>query len=155
MEQLKSFIKKEFYHIFRDKRTMLILFGIPITQLLIFGTVIKNEITNVPVAIYDQSKDDITAQIATKILSSGYFLLAENLESTTDIDRIFRKGHVKQVIIFENNFGEKLQREGTASVQLIADASDPNMARLVTSYTSGIINDHIRKMNPDATSDYS
>jgi ABC-2 type transport system permease protein len=149
MEQLKSFIKKEFYHIFRDKRTMLILFGIPITQLLIFGTVIKNEITNVPVAIYDQSKDDITAQIATKILSSGYFLLAENLESTTDIDRIFRKGHVKQVIIFENNFGEKLQREGTASVQLIADASDPNMARLVTSYTSGIINDHIRKMNPE------
>jgi len=149
MKQLKSFIRKEFYHIFRDVRTMLILFGIPITQLLIFGTVIKNEINNVPIAIFDQSKDDVTAAISAKLLSSGYFLLDENLESTTDIDRIFRKGHVKQVIIFENNFGKKLRRDGIAGVQLIADASDPNMARLVTSYTSGIINDHIRNMNPD------
>jgi ABC-2 type transport system permease protein len=150
MKQLKSFIRKEFYHIFRDMRTMLILFGIPVTQLLIFGTVIKNEISNVPIAIFDQSKDDVTAVISAKLLSSGYFLLDENLESTADIDKIFRKGHVKQVVIFENNFGEKLQREGIAGVQLIADASDPNMARLVTSYTAGIINDHIRKMNPDA-----
>jgi ABC-2 type transport system permease protein len=149
MKQLKSFIIKEFYHIFRDVRTMLILFGIPVTQLLIFGTVIKNEISNVPIAIYDQSKDDVTAQISAKLLSSGYFLLDENLESTTDIDKIFRKGHVKQVVIFETNFGEKLGREGIAGVQLIADASDPNMARLVTSYTAGIINDHIRKMNPE------
>jgi ABC-2 type transport system permease protein len=149
MKQLKSFIRKEFYHIFRDIRTMLILFGIPITQLLIFGTVIKNEISNVPIAIYDQSKDDVTAVISAKLLSSGYFLLDENLESTTDIDKIFKKGHVKQVVIFENNFGEKLRREGIAGVQLIADASDPNMARLVTSYTAGIINDHIQKMNPD------
>jgi ABC-2 type transport system permease protein len=149
MKQLKSFIKKEFYHIFRDMRTMLILFGIPVTQLLIFGTVIKNEISNVPVAIYDQSKDEVTGEITAKILSSGYFRLYNNLESTSGIDAIFRKGHVKQVIIFENGFGQRLLREGVADVQLIADASDPNMARLVTSYTTGIINDYIKKMNPD------
>jgi ABC-2 type transport system permease protein len=75
MKQLKSFIIKEFYHIFRDVRTMLILFGIPVTQLLIFGTVIKNEISNVPIAIYDQSKDDVTAQISEnsffRLFSSG------------------------------------------------------------------------------------
>jgi ABC-2 type transport system permease protein len=149
MEQLKSFIKKEFYHIFRDVRTMLILFGIPVTQLLIFGTVIKNEISNVPIAIYDQSKDEITGELTTKILSSGYFLLNENLENTAGIDEIFRKGNVRQVIIFENGFGQKLQREGIANIQLIADASDPNLARLITSYTSGIINDYIKKMNPE------
>ncbi len=150
MKQLRSFIRKEFYHIFRDVRTMLILFGIPVTQLLIFGTVIKNEISNVPVAIYDQSKDEITAEMTTKLLSSGYFLLHQNLESTAGIDEIFKKGRVKQVIIFENDFGQKLQRDGTARIQLVADASDPNMARLVTSYTKGIINDYIQKMHPNA-----
>ena len=149
MKQLRSFIKKEFYHIFRDVRTIVILFGIPVTQLLIFGTVIKNEINNVPIAIYDQSKDDISMELSTKILSSGFFLLNENLESSADIDKIFREGNVKQVIIFENDFGGKLQREGVADIQLIADASDPNMARLVTSYTTGIINDYITKMNPN------
>ncbi len=149
MKQLKSFIKKEFYHIFRDVRTMIILFGIPITQLLIFGTVIKNEISNVPIAIYDQTKDEISMELSSKILSSGFFLLDKNLESTADIDKIFRKGHVKQVIIFENDFGENLKREGVSGVQLIADASDPNMARLVTTYTKGIINDYITKMHPN------
>jgi ABC-2 type transport system permease protein len=149
MKQLKSFIKKEFFHILRDPRTMLILFGIPITQLLIFGTVIKNEISDVQIAIYDQSKDETTMQITNKLLSSGYFILNQNLESTDGIDAIFKKGKVKQVIVFENDFGQKLIREGNAGMQLIADATDPNLARLVTSYTAGIVNDYIKKMYPN------
>lgn len=149
MKQLRSFIKKEFFHIFRDPRTMIILFGIPIAQLLIFGTVIKNEIKDVHIAIFDQSKDETTLEITNKILSSGYFLLDENLENTKDIETIFKKGQVRQVIVFESNFGEKLIKEGKAGVQLIADASDPNVARLVNSYTTGIINDYIKKMYPN------
>jgi ABC-2 type transport system permease protein len=148
MTQLLSFIKKEFFHIFRDPRTMLILFGIPIAQLLIFGTVIKSEIQDVHIAIHDQSKDVTTQQITNKLLSSGYFILDENLDNTSDIEAIFRKGKVKEVIVFESNFGEKLIKEGTANVQLIADASDPNTARLVISYTTGIINDYVKKMYP-------
>lgn len=149
MTQLLSFIKKEFFHIFRDPRTMLILFGIPIAQLLIFGTVIKNEINDVHIAIYDQSKDEITQQITNKLLSSGYFILDENITNTNDIDKIFKKGQVKEVIVFESDFSQKLIKEGKAGMQLIADASDPNMARLVTSYTKGIVNDYMLKMNPN------
>lgn len=149
MTQLLSFIKKEFFHIFRDPRTMLILFGIPIAQLLIFGTVIKSEIRDVHIAIYDQSKDVTTQEITNKLLSSGYFILDKNLENTNDIDAIFRKGKVKEVVVFGSNFSEKLTKEGKADVQLIADASDPNTARLVVSYTSGIINDHVKKMHPN------
>jgi len=149
MAQLLSFIKKEFFHIFRDPRTMLILFGIPVAQLLIFGTVIKNEIKDVRIAIYDQSKDETTQQITNKLLSSGYFVLVDDLQNTSGIEETFRKGEVKEIIIFESNFGEKLIKEGSAEVQLIADASDPNMARLAVSYTRGIINDYVQKMNPN------
>ncbi len=149
MTQLLSFIKKEFLHIFRDPRTMMILFGIPISQLLIFGTVIKNEIKDVHIAIYDQAKDETTQQITNKLLSSGYFILDENLTNTDGIDEIFKKGKVKEVIVFESNFAQKLVKEGSASMQLIADATDPNMARLVTSYTKAIVNDYIRKTNPN------
>ena len=149
MNQLLSFIKKEFFHIFRDPRTMLILFGIPVAQLLIFGTVIKNEVTGIEIAIYDQSKDETTMQITNKLLSSGYFILAENLINLDDVDEIFKKGKVKEVLVFENNFGEKLIKEGNANLQLIADASDPNTARLAISYTRGIVNDYVKKMNPE------
>lgn len=149
MTQLLSFIKKEFYHIFRDPRTMLILFGIPVAQLLIFGTVIKSEIKDLHIAIYDQSKDETTQQITNKLLSSGYFILDKNLENLDEIDAIFKKGKVREVIIFENNFGENLVKEGTANMQLIADASDPNTAKLAISYTTAIVNDYIRKLYPN------
>lgn len=149
MVQLLSFIKKEFFHIFRDARTVMILFGIPISQLLIFGTVIKSEINDVHIAIYDQAKDETTQRITNKLLSSGYFILDENLENLDRIDEIFKKGKVKEVIVFENNFGQKLVKEGSASMQLIADATDPNIARLVTSYTKAIVNDYIQKTYPN------
>ncbi|MBT3382402.1 MAG: ABC transporter permease [Prolixibacteraceae bacterium] len=149
MTQLLSFIKKEFYHISRDPRTMLILFGIPIAQLLIFGTVIKSEINDIHIAIYDQSKDETTQQITNKLLSSGYFILDENLKSLDEIDAIFKRGKVREVIVFENDFGKKLIIEGTAEMQLIVDASDPNTARLATSYTKGIVNDYIQKLYPN------
>ncbi len=149
MKQLRSFIKKEFFHIFRDPRTMIILFGIPIIQLLTFGTVIRSEIYDVHIAIYDQAKDETSREIINKLLSSGYFILDEDLNNINEIESIFRKGNVKQIIVFESDFGRKLTKEGNAGMQLIADASDPNMARLVISYTRGIVNDYIKKMYPN------
>lgn len=149
MKQLISFIKKEFFHIFRDPRTMLILFGIPVAQLLIFGAVIKSEIKDLHIAIYDQSKDETTQQITNKLLSSGYFILDEDLDNLDGIDAIFKKGKVREVVVFENNFGKNLVKEGTAEMQLIADASDPNTAKLAISYTTAIVNDYIKKLYPE------
>jgi len=148
MTQLLSFIKKEFFHIFRDVRTMLILFGIPVVQLLIFGTVIKSEIRDVKIAVYDQSDDETTQRITNKLLSSGYFILEDMLHSTNDIEAIFKKGKIKEVVVYEAGFGEKLVKEGKARMQIIADASDPNVARLVANYTRGIVNDFIMNEYP-------
>lgn len=145
MKRFYGFVIKEFYHIFRDVRTVVILFGIPIIQLLLFGTVITNEIRDARIAICDQSKDEVTREITQKILSSGYFQLDQYLENQDDIEGIFREGNVREVIVFEQNFGEKLIREGKASVQIIADASDPNVGKLLSGYTTGIINDYVNK----------
>jgi ABC-2 type transport system permease protein len=145
MDRFLGFVKKEFFHIFRDRRTMIILFGIPIIQLMLFGTVITNEIKDARIAIYDQSKDEMTQEITSKLLSSGYFLLDQNLQTTNDIEAILKKGRVKEVLVFGSDFSRKLKREGKADIQIIADASDPNLAKMLTSYTTGIINDYIFK----------
>lgn len=147
MKQFFGFVRKEFYHIFRDIRTMLVLFGIPIAQLLIFGFVVTNEVKDIKIAIYDQSKDDVTLQISNKIISSGYFILEQNLDHISNIEDIFRKGDVKEVIVFEPDFAKKLEREGVANVQLLADASDANTANLIVNYTTAIIMDYIQKEN--------
>ncbi len=145
MKRFLAFVKKEIQHIFRDTRTMLILFGIPIAQILIFGYVVKNDIRDVQIAVYDQSKDEHTRQITNKLTSSGYFILNRELKSMKNIDRIFREGEVKLVVVYENNFSKKLHTDSKASVQLIADASDPNRANLITSYSGAIIRDFVKE----------
>jgi ABC-2 type transport system permease protein len=145
MNQLLGFVKKEFTHIFRDTRTMVILFGIPIIQLMLFGYVITTEIKDARIAILDYSNDNVTRDIKNKILSSGYFRLEANLLQDKEIDPLFKKGDVKQVIIFERNFAQRLEREGKANIQVIADASDPNTAQMLYNYTNGIVQDYTRK----------
>ena len=147
MKRFRGFVIKEFYHIFRDKRTLLILFGMPIVQILLFGFAITNELKDGKIAILDQSKDYITQEISNKILSSGYFILYEDLQTDNDIDLVFQKGEIKEVIIFEPKFAEKLYSDGKASIQLIADASDPNLANMIIGYTSSIILDYQQGLN--------
>ncbi len=146
MKRFKGFVIKEFYHIFRDYRTMVILFGMPLVQILIFGFAISTEINNAGIAILDNSKDAVTQKITNKLLSSGYFKLEANLSDYKEIEPMFRKGNIKEVIIFENNFAKKLETEKKANIQIIADASDPNTASLITSYTSNIINNYQLEM---------
>jgi ABC-2 type transport system permease protein len=140
-----AFLKKEFYHILRDYRTLMILIGMPVVQLLIFGFVITNEIKDAKIAIMDHAKDERSREITDKLLSSGYFILEENLSSVKNMDDIFQKGRIKLLVVYEPGFSRQLEREGKSHVQLIADASDPNTAKLLVNYASGIIGDYVQK----------
>lgn len=140
-----TFVKKEFLHIFRDYRTMAILFGMPLAQVLLFGFAITNDINNAHIAVLDNSHDVVTRAITRKILSSHYFILDRYLKTDKQIKPAFRRGKVKEVVVFEHNFAKKLKSEGVAHIQLIQDATDPNMANILNSYTKGIINTYVQE----------
>jgi len=140
---MKGFIIKEFYHIFRDVRTMVILFGMPIAQVLIFGFAISTEIKDAEIAILDYSKDHMSLELSNKIISSDYFILNENLKEESQIETAFKAGIIKEVIIFGDHFARKLEKEQSASIHIIADASDPNTANLLVNYTTGIIRNYM------------
>jgi ABC-2 type transport system permease protein len=144
-----NFIIKEFRHIFRDKKTLLIVFGMPIAQLLIFGFVITNEIKDVQVAICDQSRDNLSIELTNKILSSGYFVTHIDPIRINQSDEILRSGKAKLVIVFPHNFADEFYKNGSSSVQLIADASEANTASLIVSYASAIINTFAQEKNLD------
>ena len=143
MKRFKGFVIKEFNHILRDFRTLLVLFGMPVIQLLIFGYVVSNELKDIRIAVLDQSHDQYTHDITNKIISSEYFIFEGYLENTGQIEEKFREGNIKQVIIFEPGFGQHLTKEKSADIQLLADASDANTANLVVNYTSAIIQDYM------------
>lgn len=140
-----AFIQKEFYHIFRDYRSMVILFGMPVVMVLLFGFAITNDINNAKIGILDHSKDVVTREITQKLLSSGYFMLEANLESNDEIEFYFKQGDVKAVVIFEPDFAQNMAEQTGASVQIILDASEPNTASMLANYAGGIINTYTRQ----------
>lgn len=139
MKQFISFVRKEFYHIFRDKRTMLILLGLPVVQILLFGFALTNEVKDVQVAVYDPSKDEVTRQIVEKFRTSPYFVLDDELAEVDDINEVFKYGRISLVIVFSENFAENLLHTGEASVQLVTDGTEPNQASMITAYASNIL----------------
>src|SRR5215470_12112649 len=126
MKQFLSFVKKEFHHIFRDKRTMFILLGMPIVQIIIFGFALTNEVKNSSIAVLDLSKDVATTSLIAQIDASNYFDVQQRLNSYNEIEQVFKQGKIKLAVVLPPNFNQDLRRLNTAQVQLIADASDPN-----------------------------
>ena len=139
MKQFLSFIKKEFYHIFRDKRTILILLVMPIVQIILFGFAVTTEIKNTQVAVYDPSKDAVTQRIKEKFQASPYFTIAEELTGFDQINDVFKYGKIGLVIVFSEEFANNLFHTGDAAIQLITDGAEPNQASTLTNYALGIL----------------
>lgn len=139
MKQLLTFIKKEFYHVFRDKKTLLLLFGMPIAQIILFGFALTNEIKDADIVICDYSNDISTRQIINKLEANSNFNVYQKIMSHNEIESAFKTGKIKLAIIFPSNFNSNLQHLNKAQVQIIADASDPNTANTLTNYASTVI----------------
>ncbi|MEX1239717.1 MAG: ABC transporter permease, partial [Cyclobacteriaceae bacterium] len=140
--QFITFIKKEFAHVLRDRKTLLILFGLPIVQIMIFGFALSNEVKNSRLLVVDHAKDEISRAIISKLEASKYFDLRETHASSKDIEETFKEGKVQLAIVFPSSFGSDLLHFNHASLQVIADASDPNTANTLTNYLTNIVMDY-------------
>lgn len=151
MKQFLSFVRKEFYHVFRDKKTLLMLFGLPIVLIVLFGFAVTNEIKNAKIVICDYAKDQATQQIINKLEAGNQFKITKAIMSHTEIENAFRKENIKLVIIFPANFNKDLLHLNKAQVQIIADASDPNTANTLTNYATAIVMDYQQKLMKNNT----
>lgn len=147
MNSFRGFVIKEFKQIYRDTRTLVVLFGMPVLMLLIFGFAIRNEVNNAKVGVLNLAKDEISSIIIQKIAASKAFQINAYLTSYDEVESYFREGDIKEIIVFEKGFARKLTRTGSANIQLITDATDPNLANIVQTYTNAIIADYVQDLN--------
>ena len=138
MKQFIAFVKKEFYHIFRDRRTMLILLGMPVVQIILFGFAISTEVKNVRLAVLDPSNDVVTRKIIDRLDASEYFTVTRRFHSPREMEAAFLKNKIDMVVVFNEHFADGLYC-GDARVQLIVDATDPNMSTSQINYATGIV----------------
>ena len=103
-KQFLSFLRKEFYHIFRDKRTMLILLVMPIVLMILFGFAITTEVKDSRVAILDLSKDEVTAQLRERIAASRYFSITAGEDNISALEASLRGGKIDVAVVFGEQF---------------------------------------------------
>lgn len=135
MKQFLSFIQKEFYHIFRDRRTLFILLAMPVVLLILFGYAITTEIKSAPVVILDYSRDEVTRKISDRLAASEYFELYRQAENREEVQALFRQGKARLAIVFPPGFA----RLPDSQIQILADATDPNEATQLTAYATAVI----------------
>ncbi len=139
MKQLRVFIRKEFLHILRDRRTILVLLGMPVIQIVLFGFAITTELHQAEVAVLASPNDETARSIVQKIDASEYFHISARLTDASQIDAAFREDKIQAVIAFEDHFNENLVHTGRADVQVIADATNPNTATMLSGYAVSLI----------------
>lgn len=154
MKQFLSFVKKEFLHALRDRKTLLILFGLPIVQILIFGFALTNEVKNSKILIVDHARDLATLQLIAKIEASRYFEIEKEILQPREIEAAFKEGKIKMAVIFPENFNHDLLHQNKSTIQLICDASDPNIANTLSNYITAIVGDYQNEINQNAALPY-
>ena len=116
----------------------MILLGMPVLQIILFGFAITTELNHSRVAVLDPSKDAVTTRITERIDENRYFSVVKELSSASDIETVFRHDEADIVVAFTPDFDANLST-GEAGIQLVVDATDPNTGNMMAGYVQGIV----------------
>ena len=130
MKQFFSFVLKEARHILRDRRTMLILFGMPVVLMLLFGFAITTDVRNVRTVVVTSQMSPQTQQAVERLAASEYFTITATVATPQEAEQLIRRQRADLAIIFAP------RHEG---LQLMVDGADPNMAQQWTNYAQQVL----------------
>ena len=136
MKQFVSFVIKEAKHILRDKRTMLILFGMPVVMMLLFGFAITNDVRNVRTVVVTSQMDHLTRAAVERLAASEYFTIVKTVPTPKDAEWMIRS----QKADISLTPSPSPNGEGSGYTwQIMVDGADPNMAQQWTTYAQAIL----------------
>lgn len=155
MKLFLSFIRKEFWHVLRDTRSLIILIGLPIVMMLLFGFALSTEVKNTKIVVLDNAHDDASKYLIDRLEHSQYFDIQAIILSEKEIEQTFRRGEARMAVIFPANFQNDLMHENKAQVRFVGDATDPNNSTIVINYASAIFREYQNELMGDKKFPYT
>ena len=149
MKQFIAFVRKEFHHILRDRRTMLILIGMPIVQIILFGFAISTEVRNVQTAILAPSLQTDVRKVMEQLDASEYFTVKYVVQSPDEIERLFRRNLIELAVVFPSDLHRL--RFDSEEIQILVDATDPNLAVTRSTYAQTILRQAMQTLRQTTT----
>ncbi|MGH9239359.1 MAG: ABC transporter permease [Vicinamibacterales bacterium] len=154
MSPLVALLRKEAYHIRRDRRTLVVVLALPVVQVLLFGSAIRTDVDRVRLAIVDPAPDEATLELRNRFTATDTFRLVAVVPRASDLDPLFRTSQAQAGVVLPVGFAEDLAGRSAAPVQIIVDATDPNTGSVLRAYIEAVIRgyelERIR-LKPDST----
>lgn len=149
-KRFMSFVGKEFNHILRDTRTLMVLIVMPVVMIVLFGFALSTEIKDVKVAVYDPSRDAATSRLVSQIDASEYFTVTAFLDGEDGGLEAFRSNTADIAIVFEDNFYHRAVHDGDGRLQVIVDGSNTNVGSMAVFYVSSIVSSFQKELAREA-----
>jgi ABC-2 type transport system permease protein len=149
MSVFLAFLRKEFAHILRDRRTLLIVLALPLMQVLLFGYAIRNEVTDVRLAVVDPAPDAVTLDLRGRLSGTGLFRVVAVSPTDAPLEGLFRQGKAQVAIVFQAGFAGRMACGEAPQVLVITDAAEPNTGSRMQAYVTQVIQAY-QQERPDA-----
>ncbi|HEX9745869.1 MAG TPA: ABC transporter permease [bacterium] len=146
LNRIRHMLIKEFLQLFRDPRMRMVVFGVPVFQMLVIAFALTNDVTNISTALLDQDNSVASRELVQRFTSSGYFKITKYLESDDEIRPLLDGGHVRVIIHIPHGFEENILAGESSQFQLLADGTDSNSTAIIFGYASLLIGKYNREI---------
>jgi ABC-2 type transport system permease protein len=136
---IKAIVRKEFYHLIRDFRSMYLAFVIPLLLIFMFGYALSLDVDNVRIVIVDQDKTGLSRDFIRKLDASAYFDIIRHLDDAQAAVRYLDQGAMTMALVIPPGWTEELKTDREAALQILLDGSDPNFAGLSRGYITAFV----------------
>jgi len=150
VKALIGLLRKEVYHILRDRRTLVVIIAMPILQVVIFGYAIRTDVDHVRLAVVDPQADTTTLAIRHRFAAAGVFRIVAVVPRIDDLESLFQRGIAQGAVVFQPRFAEQLSRGLQAELLIISDATEPNTGSIVQAYAAAVVQQFAGELGPPA-----
>jgi len=138
LSRLAAVARKEFLHVIRDWRSLVMAVAIPLLLLLLFGYALSLDLKNVPTMVLDRSQTPQSRQLVSLFQGSPYFEILSHTDEYAPMQHGLDRGDILVGLVIPDDFARDLLGGRDTEIQVLVDGSDANSARLAMNYVAAI-----------------
>jgi ABC-2 type transport system permease protein len=146
LRKIKAIMRKEFYHLIRDFRSLYLAFAIPLLLILLFGYALSLDVDNIETTILDQDRTDVSRDFIRQLDASSYFHVGASLRNSHEISEYLDHGQATLAVIIPPGLTAKIRSDRDAPLQVLLDGSDPNFSNIARGYINAFIEGYNQKL---------
>lgn len=145
MNRIRAVAYKEFLHVLRDRRTLMMIILMPLFQLIIYGYGIDNDVKHMAMVVYDEDRTSLSRKLVDSLVQSSYFDLAAQVHSLEELRKAMDRGHAKAGLHIPPAFTRDVLAGRSGDLQMVVDGSDSNPANTAVNTSRAVIEAFMQK----------